>query len=254
MDDHSTWKIIFAKRSRRQLPLDIEHCSPIALRTIILDVRTPAPILDRIAQVYCDNEDVLRDLVRCPNLDDTTLAFIALTASEDVKIFIASTRVMDVVVNETPPAKSGEAPQAEKKKLNVQQIITRMSMSQKIKLAMSGAKDARGILIRESSKLIALSVLANPRLTIGEVEFFAKSQNLSEDVIRKIGTNAEWSRKQTVVNALVNNPKTPVGISLPFVNRLGEKDLGLLEKSRNIPAPVRTAARNLLVKKKLGKG
>jgi hypothetical protein len=35
---------------------------------------------------------------------------------------------------------------------------------------------------------------------------------------------------------------------------LGEKDLALLEKSRNIPAPVRTAARNLLAKKKMGKG
>jgi hypothetical protein len=171
MDDSSRWKMIFAKRSRRELPLDIEHCSPIALRSIILNVRTPASILDRIAQVYCDNEAVLCDLVRCPNLDETTLAFIALTASEEIRTFIARTRVMDVVVTEAAPDKSAASPLAEKKKLNVQQVITRMSMSQKIKLAMSGAKDARGILIRESSKLIALSVLANPRLTIGEVNF-----------------------------------------------------------------------------------
>ena len=70
-----------------------------------------------------------------------------------------------------------------------------MSPAQKIKLALTGAKDARGMLIRESSKIIALSVLANPRITTGEVEFFAKSSNLSEDVIRKIGGNAEWTRK-----------------------------------------------------------
>jgi hypothetical protein len=221
----------------------------------MLDVRTPAHILDRIAQVYCDNEEVLRDLVRCPNLHETTLAFIALTASEEVRTFIASTRVVDLVLTEAPQEKSGDVSKpAEKKKLNVQQIIIHMTMSQKLKLAMSGAKEARGVLIRESSKLIALSVLANPRITMGEIEFFAKSQNLSEDVIRKIGTNAEWSRKPAVVSALVNNPKTPVGISLPFVNRLGEKELGLLEKSRNIPAPVRTAARNLLARKKMGKG
>ncbi len=134
------------------------------------------------------------------------------------------------------------------------QLIQRMTMSQKIKLAMSGAKEARGMLIRESSKMIALGVLTNPRLTIGEVEFFAKSTNLSEDVIRKIGTNAEWSRKPAIVSALVNNPKTPVGISIGFVPRLNERDLALLEKSRNIPEPVRTAARNLLAKKKMGKG
>jgi hypothetical protein len=86
------------------------------------------------------------------------------------------------------------------------------------------------------------------------VEFFAKSQNLSEDVIRKIGSNAEWTRKNNVISALVFNPKTPVGISLPFVNRLNDRDLGILEKSRNVPEAVRTAARNRVIKKKLGKG
>jgi hypothetical protein len=252
MEQPSLWKVIFAKRRRRQLPLDIEHCSPIALRSIVLDVRTPAHILDRIAQAYCDDEELLRELVRCPNLDETTLAFIALTASEEVRSFIAGTRVVDVVLGEAP-AGGAEHP-AEKKKLNIQQIIQRMSPAQKIKLALSGAKDARGMLIRESSKIIALSVLANPRITIGEVEFFAKSSNLSEDVIRKIGSNAEWIRKNSVVSALVNNPKTPVGISLPFVNRMPDRDLGILERSRSIPEAVRTAARNLLIKRKLGKG
>jgi len=252
MDDSSLWKIIFAKKSRRQLPLDIEYCSPISIRSIILDVRTPAHILDRIAQVYCDDQEILRDLVRCPNLDETTLAFIALTAPDEIKGFISSTRFMDVVYGEAETGESGQ-PVKEQKKLNVMQIIQRMSMSQKIKLALSGAKEARGLLIRESSKVIALGVLANPRITIGEIEFFAKSSNLSEDVIRRIGTNAEWSKKTTVSAALVNNPKTPVAISLGFIPRMSERELAILEKSRNIPAPVRTAARNLLAKKKLGK-
>jgi hypothetical protein len=252
MEHPSLWKIIFAKRRRRQLPLDIEHCSPVALRSIVLDVRTPAPILDRIAQAYCNDEELLRELVRCPNLDETTLAFIALTASEEIRSFIAGTRAVDVVLGEAQ--ESGAENEKEKKKLNVQQIIQRMTPSQKIKLALSGAKDARGMLIREASKIIALSVLANPRITIGEVEFFAKSTNLSEDVIRKIGTNAEWIRKNSIVSALVNNPKTPVGISLPFVNRMTDRDLGILERSRSIPEAVRTAARNLLIKRKLGKG
>ena len=251
MEEHSFWKVIFAKRFKRQLPLDVEHCSPLALRNIILDVNTSAHMLDRIAQVYSDDEDILRDLVLCPNLDETTLAFIALTASDEIKEFITAKRVMDVVVGE-----HGEEDHAggKKKKLNVIQMVQRMTMAQKIKLALSGAKDARGLLIRESSKLIALSVLANPRLTIGEVEFFAKSTNLSEDVIRKIGNNAEWSKKNSVVSALVNNPKTPVSIALGFITRVSERELAILEKSRNIPAPVRTAARNTLAKKKLGKG
>jgi hypothetical protein len=158
---------------------------------------------------------------------------------------------VDVVMGEDEGQSGAEG---EKKKLNIQQLIQKMSPAQKIKLALSGAKEARGLLIRESSKIISLAVLANPRITIGEVEFFAKSTNLNEDVIRKIGTNSEWIRKNTVISALVNNPKTPVGISLGFVNRLNDRELALLEKSRNVPEPVRTAARNMLAKKKMGKG
>jgi len=252
MDENSRWKIIIEKKFSRLLPLDIECCSPISIRAILLDVRTPAHILDRIAQAYCDDQEIMRDLVRCPNLDETTLAFIALTASDEIKGFIASTRFIEVVHADAETG--GEGLQGkEKKKLNVMQVIQRMTMPQKIKLALSGAKDARGLLIRESSKTIAMSVLANPRITLGEIEFFARSSNLSEDVIRKIGTNAEWSKKYAVATALVNNPKTPVAISLGFIPRMSERELGILEKSRNIPGPVRTAARNLLAKKKLGK-
>lgn len=252
MDENSLWKIIIAKEIRQQLPLDIEYCSPISIRAIILDVRTPAHILDRIAQAYCDDQELLRELIRCPNLDETTLAFIALTAPDEIKDFISSTRFMEVVYADAKTGGDGRQGKA-KKKLNVMQLVQRMTMPQKIKLALSGAKDARGLLIRESSKMIALSVLANPRITLGEIEFFAKSSNLSEDVIRKIGTNAEWSKKYAIATALVNNPKTPVSISLGFIPRMTERELAILEKSRNIPGPVRTAARNLLVKKKLGK-
>jgi hypothetical protein len=252
MDEYTRWKIIIAKKFRRQLPLEIEYCSPISIRSILLDGRTPAHILDRIAQAYCDDEEVMRDLVRCPNLDETTLAFIALTCSDEIKSFIASTRVLEVMFGEAAAGEKKEQ-RTEKKKLNVMQQIQRMSMSQKIKLSMSGAKEARGLLIRESSKVIALGVLANPRITIGEIEFFAKSTNLSEDVIRKIGTNAEWTRKPAIASALVNNPKTPVGISIGFIPRMSIRELGVLEMNRNVPEAVRSAAMHLLAKKKLGK-
>jgi hypothetical protein len=252
MDEMIKWKVILVKKFKRQLPLDIEHCSPLALRNIILDVRTPDDILERIAQVYYDNDDILRDLVLCPNLSETSLAFIALTGTEDIKTFISETRVMDVLLTDADD-KQGEGG-GKRKKLNISQIILKMTIPQKVKLAFTGAKEARGILIRDSSKIIATAVLDNPRISIGEVEFFAKSANLSEDVIRKIGTNQEWSKKYSIAVALVNNPKTPVGVSMSLVHRMTDKDLGVLEKSRNVPEAVRSSARGLLIKKKMGKG
>ncbi|OGW49089.1 MAG: hypothetical protein A2078_14060 [Nitrospirae bacterium GWC2_57_9] len=252
MEPQSKWSIILGRYSRKkQLALDIAHCSPLALRSIILDVKTPDALLEQIAHVYYDNEDILRDLVRCPNLSETTLAFIALTASDEIKSFISGTRVVDLVVAE---GRTEEQAAGGKKKMNITQIVLKMTPSQKIKLSLTGGKEARSILIRESSKTISLGVLSNPRLTIGEVEAYAKSQNMSEDVIRKIGTNAEWTRKNTIASGLVFNPKTPVSISLGFMPRMTERDLGILEKSKNVPEAVRTSARGMLLKKKMGKG
>ena len=112
MDVQERWKYILAKkRKRKQLVLDIEHCSPMTLRNIILDVRTSPEVLDRIAQVYSDDEYLLRDLVRCPNLSETTLAFIALTASDEIKSFISGTRVMDIVAYEEPATAAAMTPE-----------------------------------------------------------------------------------------------------------------------------------------------
>ena len=260
MDPVEQWRyILVRKRKRKQLPLDIEHCSPISLRNIILDVHTPSAVLERIAQVYSDDEYLLRDLVRCPNLDETTLAFIALTASDEIKSFISGTRVLDLVaVDEPAPvvtapgtAKPREDPS--KKKLNVIQAVQKMTNPQKIKLALSGGKEARGLLIRESNKQVSTAVLENPRITDGEIEFFAKSTNLSEDIMRKIGTNSDWTKKYLVAQALVNNPKCPAGIAMGFVSRMNDRDLSLLEKSRNISEAVRSAARQLSIKRKMKK-
>jgi len=257
MDADSQWKyIIFRRHRRKQLGFDIQHCSPMTLRNIILDVRTPAEVLDQIALAYSDDEYILRDLVRCPNLSETTLAFISLTASDEIRNFVSGTRVMDLVLYEEPKEGAGAHPaggEKGKKKLNVIQAINRMTTPQKIKLALSGGKDARGLLVRDSNKQISMAVMANPKITDNEVEFFAKSTNLSEDVMRKIGTNADWTKKYSVAAALVNNPKCPPGIAVGFVSRMNDKDLALLEKSRNVSEAVRAAARGLVAKKKMVK-
>lgn len=255
MDPNSRWTLILArKKTRKLLPLDIEHCSPMALRNIVLDRHTGTEVLDHIAQAYSDDEYILRDLVRCPNLSETTLAFIALTASDEIRGFIAGTRVMDVVAE--APEQAGAAKPADdgkKKKLNVTQMVNKMTTPQKIKLAISGGKEARGMLVRESNKQISQAVLANPQIKESEIEFFAKSTNLSEDVLRKIGMNSDWTKKSSIAHALVHNPRCPAGIAVGFVPRMSDKDLAMLEKNKSVSEAVRAAARGLVAKKKAGK-
>jgi hypothetical protein len=64
-----------------------------------------------------------------------------------------------------------------------------------------------------------------------------------------IGMNRSWIKKYGVVANLVRNPKTPVGLSLQLLNRLTEKDVKMLTTDRNVPEPVRIAARKKVSEK-----
>ena len=58
-----------------------------------------------------------------------------------------------------------------------------------MKLAMKGTREQRAQLIRDSNSIVATAVLSSPKLTESEVEAFAKMGNVTEDVLRIIGTN-----------------------------------------------------------------
>ena len=123
------------------------------------------------------------------------------------------------------------------------QVLSSMSILQRMKLAMKGTKGQRAQLIRDSNKLVAAAVLSSPKLTESEVEAFAKMGNVSEDVLRTIAMNRSWSKNYGVVAGLTRNPKTPPGISMQMVQRLNERDLKMLAIDRNVPEAVRLAAR-----------
>lgn len=136
------------------------------------------------------------------------------------------------------------------KQLSIYTLLKRMSMGQKVALAVKGNREVRNILIRESNKMLCLKVLENPRLSDGDVEAWAKSTNISDDVLRGIANKKEWCKRYPVVRGLVFNPKTPLGISLDFIKRITEKDLDFLAKNRNVPETLRSAARRLLALKR----
>jgi len=71
--------------------------------------------------------------------------------------------------------------------------------------------------------------------------------SVSEDVLRTIGANRSWMKSYKVVLGLAKNPKTPIALSLNLMNRLMDKDLSLLAVDRNVPEPLRVAARKKIV-------
>lgn len=130
---------------------------------------------------------------------------------------------------------------------SIVQKLAKMNFAQKLKAASKGTREVRAILVRDPSKMIAMAVLTSPKLTEPEVEAFARMGNVSEDVLRYIGSNRVWMKNYGVVLALCKNAKTPLGLSLNMMNRLNDRDLQGLSTDRNVPEPLRIAARKKVV-------
>jgi hypothetical protein len=67
--------------------------------------------------------------------------------------------------------------------------------------------------------------------------------NVSEDILRTIGHTRAWVKNYGVLLGLTKNPKTPLALSLNFLNRLNDRDLRGVSIDRNVPEPLRLAAK-----------
>jgi hypothetical protein len=125
--------------------------------------------------------------------------------------------------------------------------LNQMSFTERLKAALKGDRETRAILIRDPNKMIAAAVLSSAKLTEQEIEAISKMANVSEDVLRIIASNRTWMKNYTVVVGLTKNPKTPLALSMNLMPRLNHRDLTLLSIDRNVPQPLRLAARKRLV-------
>lgn len=135
----------------------------------------------------------------------------------------------------------------EKSPMGMTQQLALMNFPQRLKAAMKGSREVRAVLIRDPNKMIAATVLSSPKLNDSEVASFARMANVSEDVLRVIGNNRSWMKNYNVVIGLTKNPKTPLAMSLNLLNRLNDRDLQGVSIDRNVPEPLRVAARKKLL-------
>ena len=126
------------------------------------------------------------------------------------------------------------------------QQISHMTVSQRVQFAMKGGSEARRTLIRDSNKVVQRAVLQSPRLTDQEVETFASMPNLTDEILRLIATNRNFRKDYVVVRNLMNNPKTPLDVSLHMLPILNALDLKRLSMNKNIPETLRSTASKLM--------
>jgi hypothetical protein len=141
----------------------------------------------------------------------------------------------------------------EEEKLSKYQQILVLGVAEKIKVALTGDKEWRTLLLRESNKLVSSAVLKNPRITEGEVLAVAKSKASNDEMIRLILLNREWLKSYEMKKTLLRHPRTPLSKALRFMSILTTKDLKMVAKSKDISAVlVNNARRILMIKEKKG--
>ncbi|HEY0158872.1 MAG TPA: hypothetical protein VGF28_16430 [Thermoanaerobaculia bacterium] len=142
-----------------------------------------------------------------------------------------------------PPPPLMESEKTDAKKASLWARVSFMSVAEKVQLAFRGDRTARMLLVRERNKLVCAAVMRNPRMTEQEAEQIATMRNVEEEVLRLVGMRRDWMSKYNIMINLCRNPKTPVGVVVPLINRLTLRDLKGLKDDRGVQHVVRDMAR-----------
>ena len=109
-----------------------------------------------------------------------------------------------------------------------------------------GYQYCRQVLIRDTNRVVAMSVVRSPSITDMEIIAAASNRAVCDDVIRYIANSRVHVKDYSVKLALVSNPKCPLGTSLRLLSFLHNDDLKAMSRSRNIPGALSAAAKKLL--------
>ncbi|HZO98979.1 MAG TPA: hypothetical protein VFD30_01670 [Terriglobia bacterium] len=238
----------------------LERWDTRELAGVLSNPLTPASVLEYCATRFAGRrEDICEALVANPALPDRL--------SEQILVEMAGapsggeaeplsgpafeqTPAAGSVAHPPEPRRGDPAePMRETERETLLQKISRMSTVQKIKLALTGNQESRLVLIRDANKVVARAVLQSPKLSEGEIEAFASMKNVSEEVLRVIAMNRGFMKNYGVLRSLVTNPRAPIDVTLPLLNRLNERDLKGLMLNRNVPDVIRGMATKMVKQK-----
>ncbi len=213
--------------------LDVEQLQEQTLFFLAEDPSTDGSVLDLIVKYFLTSDALIEKIVRHPHVEQTTLNYVRLFGSPATLTL--------------PVSESASEQEVEQKRVL---IVSQLRVPEKIRLALKGNREARTLLLKDSNREVVMSVLKSPKLTDDEVEAIAQSKAVSEEVLRVVARNPSWTRRYSVVESLVNNPKTPLAVSLGFLKNLRGNGLDQVAKNKGVPSPLRTTAMKMLQTKR----
>jgi hypothetical protein len=237
------------------------------LLLVAQNAKSMPEVLEQVAAHPGLTPDVLLALLRNPQTPGTAVVKLAAEATGQIlDTLLASlerlgrwTEALEALLT-NPGAPEVRRPLIEKyleaakkrdtegtKVKNLLLQVRELPVGQRLALAKKGNKDVRTILIKDSNEMVAMEVVTSTRITDGEILAIAMMRDVSDKLLRYIANNRKYRQNKQIILALLNNPRTPVGVSLGLgLNSLTERELNDLSKSRNIPGAVSRAAKQIL--------
>lgn len=244
------------------------------LATVLGDLQLHPRILDVLVQLRHADKDLAPLLAGHPMLSARAAAFLAQKGRETAGAAAAASGDAAEAsrTEELSPHCKAEAPEEgepeegepeegepeaeaeeDEEFQSKYQLLQTLGVPEKIKMALTGDKEWRSLLIKDANKLVSGSVIKNPRITDAEVLAIAKSAVQNEEIMRTICANKEWVKNYQIRKALAENHKTPLPAALRYVATFTEKDLSALARSKNVSSVIVAQARKLLMSKKNGR-
>ena len=212
------------------ISIDLSIASQLLIELLLEDAIDPS-VFGEIAKANMNRPEILQMLLENPDTPEELRGQISGALRVPVKQKSELSKVQKT---------------AEEHTQNIFQRLQKLTVSEKILLALRGGKEIRTLLLRDPNKDVALGVLENPKITETELEVIAKSRTTSDEALRRITRKREWMKTYGIMHALVTNPKTPPGVVLPLISQLRTRDLAILVKNRNVSEGVRNTAKKIL--------
>jgi hypothetical protein len=220
---------------------------------------TPTKVLELLARLHSGKSDLAMALVAHPSTDVETMAILegrgVVGAAEALQVMTSDDQVVAGTFeegdteSETDVNEEVDESEATEEYLSKYKMAQTMGVGEKIKIALTGDKEWRSILVKDPNKLVCGSVIKNPRITEAEVLTLVKTGVQSDEIMRLICANKEWVKNYQIRKALVSNHKTPLPNALRYMASLVEKDLATLAKSKNVSSVISGQARRVLLQK-----
>lgn len=195
-------------------------------------------VLDAIAKVHSQREGIAEALLQSGTLSAPARAFLQrIIVHEPCEPHDQEPNSSDIAEEEGDELQS---------KYQMAQV---MGIAEKIKMALTGDKEWRSILVKDANKLVSAGVIKNPRITEAEIVALLKSGVQNDEIMRLICANKEWVKNYNIRKALVDNNRTPIQKALRYLATLNEKDIGGYAKSKNVSSVISTQAKRILLNK-----